>query len=144
MKADLDLIEKIFTLSRAMKENMSYSSDLIHLSLLQLQALLFLHKSKNAQMRDVAQHFRIEMPTATDLITKLAKQKLVTRKPDPKDKRLVRLTLTTYGKTLLNEAMEHRSKKISQLLSYLSEEEKEKLLAILSVLIVKMEKEHEK
>lgn len=144
MQLESELVEKIFSLSRFMKGNMSYSSDLIHLSLLQLQALIFLHKTKNAQMRDVAQHFKIEMPTATDLITKLVKQKLAVRTIDKTDKRLVRITLTSQGKKLLTEAMKERSKKVTRMLSYLSEKDKQQLLAILSVLIVKMEEEDEK
>ena len=144
MSADSELIEKIFTLSRFLKGNMAYSNDLIHLSLLQLQALIFLHKTTNAQMRDIAEHFKIEMPTATDLIAKLVKNKLVQRKVDEKDRRLVRISLTPQGQLLLTDAMRQRNKKLARILSYLSTHEKEQLLAILSLLIAKMEEEHEK
>lgn len=144
MSNDTELIEKIFTLSRFMKGNMAYSSDLIHLSLLQLQTLIFLHKTTNAQMRDIAEKFKIEMPTATDLITKLVKKKLVQRNIDEKDRRMVRISLTSQGKILLTDAMKQRNKKLTRILSYLSTKDKEQLLAILSLLIVKMEEEHEK
>jgi DNA-binding MarR family transcriptional regulator len=139
-----ELIEKIFTLSRAMKGTMSYSSDLTHLSLLQLQTLIFIQKTQRAQMRDIAGHFKIEMPTASDLIAKLVKQKLVNRTTDSKDKRLVRITLTSQGQQLLQDAMKERNKKLSHILSYLSEKNKEDLLAIISVLIAKMEEANEK
>ena len=138
------IIEKILSLSRLMKENMSYETDLLHLTLLQMQALIFLHKHENAQMREVAQHFNIEMPTATNLIAKLVKQHLVVRQPDQTDKRLVRIVLTTKGQTLLTDAIEKRNKKMSLLLGKLTTHEKEQLLAILSTMLATMGETNEK
>ena len=144
MNTDSKLIEAIFLFSRLMKENMSYSSELTKLTLLQLQALIFLKQKPYVQMREIADKFTIEMPTATSLINKLCKIKLVARQEDANDRRLVRVVLTDQGKYLLEKAMRERTKKINSILAYLSENDKNDLLKILQVLTHQMEKQNEK
>ena len=139
MQLNSQILESIFTLSRIMKEQMSYDSELVHLSLLQLQVLIYLKKHPSSQMTDIANAFKIELPSATSLITKLTKLKLASRKTDPKDRRFVRISITTTGDALLQKAMKTRSEKITSSLEYLSEEEKKSLLSILQKVIMKME-----
>jgi DNA-binding MarR family transcriptional regulator len=139
-----ELLEAFFTLSRLMKENMTYDSHLLHLSLLQLQTLVYIKRNPKTQMSDIATKFTIELPSATSLIAKLVAIHLVEKTPDKNDKRIVRLSLTKKGETLLAEATEKRNKKMDELLKYLSEEDKKSLLDILKRLIIKMEDMHEK
>jgi DNA-binding MarR family transcriptional regulator len=140
---DSQLIEKIFTFSRLMKEKMSYDTGFLHLTLLQIQTLLFLHHNPQVQMRDIAAHFSIEMPTATNLIHKLVKEDLVTRQLDDEDRRLVRILLTQKGQKLLEDAIRERNQKLSLLLSRLPKADKENLLRIISMLTATMEVSHE-
>ena len=122
-----------------MKESMCFTSSITHLSMLQLQALILIKKTPNVQMRDIATHFRIELPSATSLLNKLHEMKLVQRQADPDDRRIVRINLTADGQALLKNAMIERSKKIEKLLAFLSEKDKEELLRILLTLTEKME-----
>lgn len=138
------LIEIIFTLSRLMKDQMASRSDLSTLSFLQVQALVFLSRNKDVQMTDVAEAFRIELPSATSLVQKLVVSKLVARKTEKKDRRKVKVVLTEKGKKLLKTAMRKREKKIQNYLSLLSENEKKQLLHILKKMIIKMEEQNEK
>lgn len=142
MKAEL--LESFFTLSRLMKENMTYDSRLLHLSMLQLQTLIYIKRNPKAQMSDIAAKFSIELPSATSLITKLTTLRLVQKTQDKKDKRIVRLALTKKGEDLLAAAIEKRNKKMDELLQYMSEEDKKSLLDILKRLIIKMEGMDEK
>lgn len=141
---DSQLIEKIFTFSRLMKEKMSYDTGFLHLSLLQIQTLLFLHHNPQVQMRDIATHFSIEMPTATNLISKLVKEKLVARRQDEEDRRLVRIILTDKGQKLFEDAMRERNQKLALLLASLPQTDKDNLHRIISLLTATMEVEHEK
>ena len=135
-----ELMEMLFAISRLMKGEMSYTNSFIHLSIVQMQALIFLHprKTKQATMSDIAEYFHIELPSATSLVNKLCAQKLVARHGDSEDRRLVLITLTDEGKKLIEEAMNHRRKKIEKMLSYLSGEEKSQLLSILKTLYTKL------
>lgn len=138
------LIEALFTLSRLMKENMTYSSKLLEVSLLQLQVLIYIKKNPSLQMSEIATKFSIELPSATSLVTKLVSMELVSRKSDKKDKRVVRVSLTKKGENLLSDAMKERSKKMNDTLGHLSEEDKKTLLEIVKRLTIKLEELHEK
>lgn len=134
------LVETMFEISRFMKAEMSYTNNLTHLSILQIQTLIFLNQNKNGTMGDIAGYFHIEMPSATSLLNKLYDQKLVERLADKKDRRLVRISLTNEGKTLLKQAMHCRRKKLEKILSFLSEKERFDLLAILETLKIRLQK----
>jgi DNA-binding MarR family transcriptional regulator len=139
-----NLVEEIFKFSRLLKDKMCVDTELAKLSMLQLQALIFLKKHDEAQMGEIAQYFNIELPSATSLINKITKLGLAQRKADKKDRRLVLITLTKEGNSLLEKAMLERSKKITKTLSYLSEKDKKELLRIMETLTATMEKDYEK
>lgn len=135
-----ELVEMLFKISRLMKEKMSYTNNIVHLSILQIQALFFLNKNKKASMSDIAEYFHIELSSATSLLNKLYDQDFVKRLEDEKDRRLVIITLTSKGKELLERAMHERREKIEIILSYLSDKEKTDLLQILKTLSNKIQK----
>lgn len=132
---DDQLIESVFSLSRFMKENMTFNCELATLTLLQVQTILYLHKNPHAQMSEIAVQFKIEMPTATSLIQTLCKSKLTERHEDTHDRRIVRISLTTQGNTLLETIRKERSKKLQKMFAYLSHTEKSDLLRIIHKLI---------
>src|SRR5256885_7713936 len=96
-------IEVMFKSSRLFREGMHYSSNIAQLSFLQIQALAYLKYHNNAQMSEVAEHFRIELPSATSLLNKLVTLQLVKRLQDEKDRRLVRVVLTNEGLNILKQ-----------------------------------------
>ena len=133
------LVETMFEISRFMKAEMSYTDNLTHLSILQIQTLIFLSQKKNGTMGDIAGYFHIEMPSATSLLNKLYDQKLVERHVDLEDRRLVRISLTVEGKVLLRQAMQNRRKKLEKILSFLSKKERLDLLGILETLKLRLQ-----
>lgn len=135
-----ELVETLFKTFRLMKHQLSFTDKLIHLSALQIQALIFIDHNKNPRMHDIARHFRIELPSATSLLNKLWEMKLVKRQTDSKDRRMIRITLSTQGKKLLEQVVSERKSKLEKILSYLPENEKEELLRILKSLNSRLEK----
>jgi len=133
------LIELILKVSRLLKDKMVFVGPTAHLTMLQIQALLFIKKRKNAQMREIADQFRVKMSTATSLLDKLVAIKLVKRVSDDKDRRIVRISLTKKGNTLIESVTEQRRKKINAVLSYLSTEDKKALFRILQTIQTKTE-----
>ncbi len=138
------LIEEMFTLSRLMKDQMAIHSKVGNLTFLQLQTLVFIAKTPTCQMSDIAAKFKIELPSATSSIKTLVNAKLVARKTDPKDRRLVRINLTTSGEKLFKDAIKERTKKMQVFLSHLSTEDKSDLLRILQKMIATIERVYEK
>ena len=133
------IIDIIFAFSRVMREKMSVKSDIAQLSMVQLQTLVFLKKNPSSPMRKVAEFLQIELPSATNLIEKLVKSRLVERRLDTKDKRSVKISLTEKGKLLLGKAKRERQKNIGKVLSLLSKKEQQTLSTILEKLTKKME-----
>lgn len=134
-----ELAEVMFTIFRQMKAKMSFTNNFIHLSILQIHALMFLCHNKNVDMSDIAEYFHIELPSATSLINKLCDHQLVRRYEDPEDRRLVKITLTGEGGKLVERAMCERRKKLEKMLSYLSDREKADLLKILRTLNTRLQ-----
>jgi DNA-binding MarR family transcriptional regulator len=56
-----------------------------------------------ASQRQLAHHMRIEPPTLVGHLDKLAEQGLVERRPDPDDRRVVRVVITPDGRARLAE-----------------------------------------
>ena len=144
MDVNAQLVDVFFKVARLMKGEMAYSSKLMSLTMVQLQALIFIKRNPHTQMSEVANFFQIELPSATSLINTLVKLGLVQRKSDEKDRRLVRISPTQKGLRLLADAMKVRSEKTKQTLSHLSAEDKKSLLEILERLTIKLETIHEK
>ena len=138
---DTQIIDAIFKLSRMMRDSSpSRSTNTQQLSMLQIQALVFLKKHKNAQMGQIAAQFGIELPSATSLVNKLVNENLATRKNDKKDRRLVCITITSKGEQLLKQARDEKTKRIKENLSHLSLEDKVELLRIIDKMIIGVEK----
>lgn len=135
------IAEQLFTCSRLLKDEMSFTSDAAQLTILQLHALIFIDRNEAVTMTEVSNHFHISLPTATSLSNKLVTAKLIRRETNKEDRRLVKLVLTAKGKELLTEAMKQRSEKLRNFLSYLSDTQKEQLLHIMQSLVAQIEKQ---
>jgi DNA-binding MarR family transcriptional regulator len=59
--------------------------------------------AEGANQRELAQHMRIEPPTLVRHLDKLADEGLVERRPDPDDRRVVRVVVTAAGLERLRE-----------------------------------------
>jgi DNA-binding MarR family transcriptional regulator len=138
------IAEVMFTLSRSMKDGMKFDSATSQLTVLQIHALLFISKHEKVTMTEVSKQFEISLPTATALSDKLVRSNLIERRNDTSDRRIVKLVLTQNGNDLLAEAMKQRRTKVNNMLSYLSEKEKEQLLQIMTTLVTNIQKQNEK
>ncbi|SRR6266568_1842559 len=137
------IFEAIFKNSRLLRDKMNYPSDIAHLSILQLQTLSYLKQKNKAQMGEIAEHFHIELPSATSLLNKLVSLQLVERQQDEKDRRLVRIALTKAGSSLLKKAMDEKICNLDKMLSFLSDSEQQELLRLLEKLNDRIEKQYE-
>ncbi len=137
------IIEKMFLLSRLMKEGITFKGKVANLTLLQLQALTYIKSRKEVAMSDLAAMFAISLPTATVLSDKLIKEGFVKRVRSTKDRRVVNLVLKEGGKELLQTGLKQRNAKLEQMLSFLTQAKKEQLLEILSALLASIQTNNE-
>jgi DNA-binding MarR family transcriptional regulator len=138
------LMDKIFSISRLMRHEMASSPTVSHLTMLQLQVLAYLASKTDAQMLDIADHFRISKPTATVHLDRLVLMKLVKRFSDKNDRRITKLMLTVKGQRLFKEGLKRKNEHVIKMLAYLSDKDKQAILDILNKLVAKIEKTYEK
>jgi MarR family transcriptional regulator, organic hydroperoxide resistance regulator len=143
-KINEKIMEVFYEVSRSIREKMSFDCNAAQLTVLQLQALILINRGKILSMGDIADEFKISLPTATVLSDKLVKMKLVKRHKSIDDRRIVNVSLTEKGKTLLKKAMRQRHIKINELLSYLPLKDREMLFNILDNLSTNIKKTYEK
>lgn len=97
--------------------------------------MLLLDKSQNcprahtpAELADLA---GVTRATMTGLIDTLERDGLVTRTPDPSDRRMMSVTLTPHGQARLESILPGHFKRMSALLSTLDESERRTLVRLL-------------
>ncbi len=104
-------------------------------SFFRIKVLDFVANQAKPTMKDVADNFGISCPSATAVIERLVELKYLRRAKDSKDRRLIRLELTTKGKNILTKGIKDLSKRIKSMLVGLNKEEKEELRIILNKIV---------
>ncbi|MDW7651648.1 MAG: MarR family transcriptional regulator [Bacillota bacterium] len=94
----------------------------------QINALLILYMHDDLTMGALSTEIYLAESAATRLVDRLVKINLVKRKGDDKDRRVVRVYLTSYGRQLASLVFERRSKRFRNLSERLSPEEREMLI----------------
>ncbi len=132
------IIDLVFDLSRLVRTGMSFGRGEKHLTVHQLQTLLYIAKQKEVRMADISQNFNITKPTATVLINTLVRDDYLKRNSGKIDKREVIISLARKGQKHLDQVTKMRSKKIDYILSFISDGDKKQLEKILQTIIEKL------
>jgi DNA-binding MarR family transcriptional regulator len=88
--------------SQLMRRNFTRRAQALGLSQAQWRALAYLSRQEGVNQVTLAESLEIQPITLTRLIDRLQKAGLVTRRPDPDDRRAVRLYLTAKAQPLLD------------------------------------------
>lgn len=97
----------------------------------QINALLVLYFNDNRTMGELSQEIFLAESALTRLVNRLVNLNLVKRRGDEKDRRVVRVSLTSYGKQLARLVFERRTKRFNNLADHLTPEEREMLIVSL-------------
>jgi DNA-binding MarR family transcriptional regulator len=90
------------------------------LSVPQFRVLTFLSRTPGAPLSSVAEHLGVARSTASAIIDRLVRRKLVTRKAHPEERRSVVLTLTPVGAQHLQHVREAACAQMAKVLAGLS------------------------
>lgn len=101
----------------------------------QINALLVLYFSNDLTMGELSTEICLAESAATRLVNRLVHLNLVKRRGDEKDRRVVRVNLTSYGRQLAGLVFERRSFRFNNLAERLSEEERENLIVSLQAVM---------
>ncbi|HPU01945.1 MAG TPA: MarR family transcriptional regulator [Bacillota bacterium] len=112
----------------------------------QINALLVLYFKDDLTMGELSAETGLAESAATRLVNRLVQLNLVKRRGDEKDRRVVRVNLTSYGRQLARLVFERRSYRFNNLAKHLTEEERENLIVSLQAVMrvfAQLEKEEQ-
>ncbi len=101
----------------------------------QINALLVLYFKDSLTMGKLSSEIYLAESAATRLVNRLVNLNLVKRYGDEKDRRVVRITLTSYGRQLARLVFERRSLRFNNLARRLDPAERESLIVSLQAVM---------
>ena len=101
----------------------------------QINALLVLYLNDSLTMGELSSEIYLAESAATRLVNRLVNLNLVRRRGDEKDRRIVRVSLTSYGRQLARLVFERRSFRFNNLANRISPEERENLIISLQAVM---------
>lgn len=110
------------------------------ISLVQSHILYEVDHQHHPSMQQVAETLGTDITTFSRQVQSLIKINLVTKKPDPKDRRFSILSLTEEGKEVADNIDQQMSQYMDDVFSNMSQEEKEMVLRSIQLLNKSMEK----
>jgi DNA-binding MarR family transcriptional regulator len=119
----LDRIHRILTCSEALIHGFNPGRDrawlTVDLTMPQLKALIYVTKQEGATSGQIASSLGVGLSTITGIVDRLAEQHMVTRREDPRDRRITRVLATEQGRALVEELLQYRNEVVSAILSQL-------------------------
>ena len=122
------LVETLPRFSRTLKQSVEQSEGLERLTMPQLQCLQAVAAKGATLAARLAEQMRVTAPTMTTRIDVLVERGLLTRRPDPLNRRQVWLAITPTGRELLTRYQALMEQRVRELLAPLTPEQKERLL----------------
>jgi DNA-binding MarR family transcriptional regulator len=133
MTTQNELISLIFKIGRLMRKK---PADFKRgFSIFQVKVLSFIDSGGEPTMKDIADNFCVTCPSATAVIDRLAELGIIRRVSDAKDRRIVRLALTSKGKITLKRGLKELSNRMEKMLSGLNKKDREDLKRILNKIV---------
>ncbi len=110
----------------------------------QLHVLKIVNDRGCCKMSEISNSLKVTMGNITSMVDRLIKQNLVKRYSDPKDRRVVNISLTKKGENMVKKIHQHRSKAFLPIIENISEKDMSTLLKILENIAVSINNEKER
>src|SRR5437588_6314587 len=119
----LQRIHRILSCSEALVHGFNPSRDRawlrLDLTMPQLKTLIYVTKNEGATSGQIAASLGVGLSTITGIVDRLAEQDLVTRREDPRDRRVTRVLPTPTGRALVEDLLQYRNEVVTAILSQL-------------------------
>jgi DNA-binding MarR family transcriptional regulator len=120
-------IHRILSCSEALIHGFNPSRDTAWLScdltMPQLKALIYVTRRESATSGQIASSLGVGLSTITGLVDRLAEHEFVTRREDPRDRRITRVLPTRRGRELVEGLLQYRNEVVTAILSQLDEQQ---------------------
>jgi DNA-binding MarR family transcriptional regulator len=105
------------------------------ISMQQAYVLTFLHYNTPSKISDICEHLMVSAPAVSQMIDRLENQNLVTRIPDPGDRRVRNVVLSEQGEGFVLQSIEARRSWVKEVPVQFSDEQLDKISTALHLLI---------
>lgn len=135
MKATAQIVGALFELNRAMRQRMTKTECPGNLNMHQMHALLSIQEHPRVTMSDIARMMHVSQATATPLVAKLVRLGLVARRGDRANRKVIRVSLTARGASILKKALGQCHRQLESLFSTLKPADQRTMARILADLV---------
>ncbi len=101
------------------------------ITLPQFLIMEFLDRQGEGKMTDLARFMRVTTAAMTGIIGRLVKYGYVSRMPEPRDRRIIKVKLTAKGLELVKKVRQERRQMFLDIFGRISEEDRENYLRII-------------
>lgn len=132
-------IMPLFVREFAKRENHVLSRGII--SLPQMVALDYVSRKALVTMTDIAKTLSTKTSSASVLVDRLIRQKMLHRKRDEQDRRVIWISITQKGSRVVSQIKHQKCQSIKAIFGHLTAKEREAYLAILLKVKSRLERE---
>lgn len=104
--------------------------------------LLFVHRSKSANMTEIADYINSPLNTVTGIVGRLEKKKMVERVRSEEDRRIINIVLTEAGNEFMEEEMSIIGGFVKEIFMVLSDDEKTAAMSIFNKVLTILSKKN--
>jgi DNA-binding MarR family transcriptional regulator len=126
------LLAEIAGILRSNRKMHAFETTVKDLTLSHMEVLAYLMDHKKAKMSELAAFAKVKMPAMSETVDKLVKNGCVRREHSKEDRRAVLVYITKKSETMVKRHMEQKKKFLLSIMSDLTQDEKEKLIKILT------------
>jgi DNA-binding MarR family transcriptional regulator len=132
------VLDQIRRLVQSLRRAAQKAKRQVGLSSAQLFVLQKLSEARALSVNALAERTATDQSSVSVVIARLAEKGLVARRPDPKDRRRVRLSLTSRGRSLLHRSPAPPQNQLLEAIEALRPHERETLAALLGRIVARM------
>lgn len=103
-------------------------------TLVHLRVLAHVRRSKGCSLGELADRRGVSLPTMSKMVSSLVEKGLITREPDPTNRRAVVIHITEAGDTLYHQVLAALQQDIARDLASLTDEERKNVVQALETL----------
>ena len=129
----MEFADKVLDVSKDFIKYYAKEADKVKLTLPQIAILDILSRNKESNMSDLARYMNVTTAAMTGFINRLVRDGYVVRVRDPKDRRVIKIKLTSKGGTAVKSALENKRRMITKVFGVLPQKEREEYLKILTL-----------
>ena len=141
LENDFEILKEIFTVLKLTSKYYDKICKEFNITQVQFDVLylLYLSKDNSVKMSTLGDKLEIARSGVTILIDKMALAGLVKRRPDPEDRRIMKVIITEKGNEIMNDIFKNNGIFKVSTLDFIQQEEKELLCSLISKIKEKLE-----